>query len=101
MDEIKQYAEVLRGITGEPYDHGPYRNSDGQWGYRATYRVGNDWYWYSIPGVTTPVTPSEVADAITRGENPTRCGVVKLNGFEATIRSENQWYMLNRGSERP
>jgi hypothetical protein len=101
MEEIKQYAEVLRGIIGEPYDHRPYRNSDGQWGYTVLYRVGNDWYWYSLPGVTQLVTASEVADAIVRGENPTRCGVFKLNGFEATIRSDGQWYMLNKGSERP
>jgi hypothetical protein len=101
MDEIRKYAEALRGITEDPYDHSFYKNEYGQWGYKATYRVGNDWYWYSVSGVTVQVTPSEVADAITNGDRPTRCNVVKLNGLEATLYSDDHWYMLNRGSERP
>ena len=101
MDEIKQYAETLRSITGEPFDHSFYENEFGQGGYKATYRVGNDWFWYSVPGTKTVVRPTEIADAITNGFDITRCGIVKLNGLEATIRCDNQWYMLNRGSEKP
>ncbi len=101
MEEIRRYAQELRAIEGEPYDHHPYCNADGQTGYTVLYRVGSNWYWYSLPGVNRLVTASEVADAIVSGENPTRCGVFKLTGFEATIRSNGQWFMLNKGAERP
>ena len=97
MNDLEQYVEVLMGITDPPYDHSFYRNSRGVQGYKATYRVGTDWYWYSVNRTNREVTPYEVAMAVKEGRAK-RMTIVKLSGLEATIEHERQWFMINRGS---
>jgi hypothetical protein len=97
MDDLQEFVKVLESITDEPYTDGLYTNSDGAQGYTATYRVGADWYWYSVSGTVEKVRPQEVAIALREGR-PTRASVVKLSGYEATINHQGHSYMVNRGS---
>jgi hypothetical protein len=99
---LADYADVLRTIndTDPPFFEGDYKNDFGVAGYRAYYHVGNNWFWYSVSDTTAIVLPSKVVEAIEKGRVD-RAGIFKENGFEATIRFENQSYMLNMGSKRP
>jgi hypothetical protein len=82
MEKLEDYIKVLRGITGEPYSHGFYKASNGESGYKAAYRDGNDWYEYHVRHATAVVSPSKVADALARGEDPTHYGLLKFTESE-------------------
>jgi hypothetical protein len=97
---LEQYVRVLNDIQHAPYSDELYTNTNGIAGYIARYRVGFQFYWYSVSDVTKKVSPSEVAEAISKGY-VTRQGQFKVNGFEATVSCDGHWYMLNMGSDEP
>jgi hypothetical protein len=99
---LDEYAEVLRAIedSDSPFYEGEYYNEFGVQGYRASYHIGKDWYWYSVSDTTAIVLPSAVVNAVINGECQ-RAGPFKGNGFEATIRFDGHSYMLNMGSKQP
>jgi hypothetical protein len=71
-------------------------------GYRATVRVGNEWYWFSVSNTNQPVSPTQVAHAIRSKDRyierskPYKQG----RGFEATVRCGDHWYMLGHGNNQ-
>ena len=99
-NSLEQFAEVLEGIKDAPCFDRLYTNEDRQRGYTATYRVGIDWYWYSVSGTTEKIAPRTVARALREGKAK-RINVIKLSGLEATISHENHWYMIYSGDQKP
>ena len=100
---LPEYADALRTLKDEdePFQEGEYISATtGKVGYRASYKVGGLWYWYSVSDTKQMVFPSAVVKAIIHGECQ-RAGSFKGNGFEATIRFDGHSYMLNMGSARP
>lgn len=82
MEKLEECVEVLKGLTGKLHSEFFYKDQNGDSGYKATFRDGNDWYEYAIPGAIATVTPCEVANAIKKGQNPTRYGLLKLTQSE-------------------
>lgn len=97
MSDLEQIAGALMDITDAPYYDSLYTNRYGVQGYTATYRVSTDWYWYSVSGTTKVIPPHRVATAVKEGL-ATRANIFKLNGTEATIEHDSQWFMVNKGS---
>ena len=94
--DLHEYALRLKEIKCAPYDQGLYTNRFGNYGYKAVFKIGSDWYWYSVSGTSTVVHPREVAEAVARG-NVRRCGQYKRDGFEATVYFEGRSYMISAG----
>ena len=101
---LEGYASTLKYIqdSDQPFRDGDYvSDTTGLTGYWAEYKVGNDWIWYSVSDTAgSIVLPSKVLDAIAKGICQ-RVGDFKGNGFEATVRLDDHWYMLGYGSKRP
>ena len=98
---VDDFANILRdpAITveeGSLYPWGAPR------GYRASLRLGNEWYWYSVSSTLDVVSPKEVADAITSPDRQIqRSGPYKNGrGFEATVWCGERCYMLGHGNNR-
>jgi hypothetical protein len=100
---VTEYAEVLRNPALSPYEDSWYTShTTGRQGYRAVFRLGKRWYWYSVSNVTAKVSPLEVADAITSpSATIDRSGPYKETGFESTVRFDGHSYMLNEGDGKP
>ena len=101
---VNDFAKTLRHpdtrLESDDYYVG---HKTGQTGYRAHLYLHDLWYWYSVSGISAPVSRFEVADAIT---HPDCCvereGSYKGGkGFEATVRLNDHWYMLGHGNNRP
>src|SRR5258708_37863347 len=100
---VGEYAEILRNPALTSYEDGSYTSqTTGRQGYRAIFRLGRKWYWYSVSNMTRKVSPLEVADAITSpSKRIDRSGTYKKTGFEATVRFDGHSYMLNEGDVKP
>jgi hypothetical protein len=63
---VAEYAEILRNPALTSCEDGFYTShTTGRQGYRAIFRLGRKWYWYSVSNMAGKVSPLEVADAIT------------------------------------
>src|SRR6266436_6254534 len=99
---LEEYAGILGGIedSSSPFQEGEYKShTTGNVGYRASYRVGKDWLWYSVSDTSEIVLPSAVVKAVANGQCQ-RAGLFKGNGFEARVRFAGQSYMLGVGSKK-
>jgi hypothetical protein len=100
---LSEYAEAIGRIKDEecPYREGNYvSDTTGLTGYWAEYKLAKDWLWYSVSDTSGGlVLPSAVVKAIGNGQCQ-RSGSFKGNGFEATVRFQDQSYMLGFGSKR-
>jgi hypothetical protein len=102
---VDQFAHALSGrleFVRDSY----YHNKSGQVGYRAIYRGGGCYYWFSVSATDARFAPDEVAAAIADPERnisreyPYVNGVGQL-GFEATVRSGDHSFMLNASPDLP
>jgi hypothetical protein len=103
---VEEYAQVLLNVSIQFVHDAYYTNREGQTGYRAIYRHGNSYFWYSVSRTEVPIAPDEVAQAIT---DPART-VFRANpyfnrnsqqGFEATVRAGEHCFMLNSAPDPP
>jgi hypothetical protein len=103
VTSVAEYADVLRNPDLKLYEDGWYTSkTTGKRGYRATFSLGREWYWYSVSDTAVKLSPLEVADAITSpSAEINRSGAHKEKGFEATVRFEEHSYMLNAGDSKP
>ena len=100
---VDEYADVLSSKPLQFYEDGPYfSHKTGKQGYRATYRLGSRWYWYSVSDSCMKVSPAEVAKAVTSEHRRIdRSETYKTDGFEATVRCGSHSYMLNESDTKP
>jgi hypothetical protein len=103
---VDEFSEVLRRRTSEFVSEGLYENQFGQVGYRATYRDGSRYLWFSISATETPLALDEVATAIIApGRQITReypyWNRNRQQGFEATVRCGGHSFMLGAAPDPP
>jgi hypothetical protein len=103
---VDDFANVLLREGLQLIQEGHYENRFGQTGYRATYRHGDQYYWFSISGTEIGFAPDEVAAAITHPERSIQREYPYLNtrgrlGFEATVRAGDHSFMLNAAPYPP
>ena len=104
--KVDEYALELQSRALGFVQEGHYSNAFGQVGYRAIYRNGIYYLWYSVSSTESAFAPDEVAAAITapkrwiQRENPyfNRKGNV---GFEATVNSGGHAFMLGAADRPP
>ena len=103
---VDEFADVLREEGLEFVGDGPYRNQEGQEGYRATYRYSGRFYWYSVSRTALVISPERVADALIEPRRRIKREYPYLNSkgrecFEATVQSGEHHFMLNAGPHAP
>ena len=103
---VDEFAGVMDGAQIEFVQDGFYENRYGQIGYRAIYRDSTSIYWYSVSGTDIRIGPDEVAVAICHPERVILREFPYRNrrgqqGFEATVRSGDNSFMLNAAPEPP
>jgi len=99
---VDEFAIVLRDPKITVAEEGFYPH-DKPRGYRAILECRNRWYWYSVSATLEPVSPTEVAAAITSPDRRVnRSGSYNGGrGFEATVTLRGHSYMLGHGNNRP
>jgi hypothetical protein len=98
---VDEFAIVLRDPKTTVAEEGFYLMTS-TW-IQAIHECRNRWYWYSVSATLEPVSPTEVAAAITSPDRRVnRSGPYKSGrGFEATVTLRGHSYMLGHGNNRP
>lgn len=103
---VDEFAQVFSSGTLEFVEDGRYQNQSGQVGYRAIYRDTERYLWFSVSNTEIAIAIDEVAAAITTPDRQ----IIRENsywnqygrqGFEATVRSGEHWFMLNAAPDPP
>jgi hypothetical protein len=103
---VDEFADALISPGLEFLGEGRYENWRGSQGYRAMFRDGSRYFWYSVSNTDNALAPDEVRIAIKepgrliKREN-TYLNVDGAEGFEASVRSRGRWFMLNVAPNRP
>jgi hypothetical protein len=89
---VDEYADALGSSSLELVQEGNYCNCLGQVGYRAIYRTGRLYLWFSVSSMEARLAADEVRTAITALERWIARSNPYLNkkghqGFEATVHS--------------
>jgi hypothetical protein len=103
---VDDFAAVLTNGGLEFLADGQYENEFGQVGYRAIYRNSGRYYWFSVSGTDVGFALDEVAQAIISPSREILRAKPYWNrhlqqGFEATVRSGEHYFMLNVAPDPP
>ena len=95
---VHEFADILRDPEVRVVNRSLY-TWDNPHGYRAEIEYRKRWYWYSVSPALKPVSPEEVAVAITSpARRVQRCGPYKDGrGFEAVVWSGDHCYKFGHG----